>query len=159
MDQVTAMAAALELHEATMRRLLIEVPAAALQARPASGAWSALENLAHLGRYGEVLLGRLDRIAAEQAPVFGRYRTEEDPASAPWFALAPAALAGALVGPRSALSARLAAMSAADLARTARHPLLGPMDVPGWLAFFLDHEGHHLYVARLRLGEAREPNT
>jgi hypothetical protein len=146
--------AALALHEETLLALSRGEPAAALETRPASGVWSARENLAHLGRYQEVLLERLDRIAAEEAPVLARYRTEEDRASGPWFALAPRPLAAAFTERRRALVTRLQALTAADAARSARHPLLGAMDVGGWLACFLDHEGHHLYVARLRLGQA-----
>lgn len=47
--------------------------------RPASGTWSARENLAHLGRYQEVFLERLNLILTESSPQFARYRAEEDP--------------------------------------------------------------------------------
>lgn len=106
------------------------------------------------GRYQEVLVGRLARVAAEETPLLGRYRSEEDAASAPWFALAPQPRADALAEARRVLVRCLDGMPAEALARRARHPLFGEMDVPTWLALFLDHEGHHLYVARLRPGEA-----
>jgi len=47
--------------------------------RPASGDWSARENLAHLARHGTVFLERLDRILNEDTPKLGRYRAEDDP--------------------------------------------------------------------------------
>src|SRR5260370_40456933 len=52
---------------------------AQIDRRPASGKWSARENLAHIGRYHEVFLGRLGRILAETSPQFARNRAEEDP--------------------------------------------------------------------------------
>lgn len=154
MHRLAGVRAAMALNEATMLGILRRAPAEAVQARGASGAWSARENLAHLGRYQEVLVGRLARIAAEETPLLGRYRSEEDAASAPWLALAPQPLADALAEARRVLVRCLDGMPAEALARRARHPLFGEMDVPAWLALFLNHEGHHLYVARLRLGEA-----
>src|SRR5256885_13974936 len=46
--------------------------------RPASGKWSACENLAHIGRYHEIFLERLHRMLTEQSPKFAQYRVEED---------------------------------------------------------------------------------
>src|SRR6266849_2460087 len=51
------------------------------------GKWSAHENLAHLARYHQVFLQRIDLMLAEQAPVFPRYRAEEDPDWASWAGL------------------------------------------------------------------------
>ena len=47
--------------------------------KPVSGKWSAHEQLAHLARYHQVFLQRIDRILSEQAPEFPRYRAEYDP--------------------------------------------------------------------------------
>ena len=52
--------------------------------RPASGKWSARENLAHIGRYHEIFLERVRRILAETSPQFARYRAEEDPGWQEW---------------------------------------------------------------------------
>lgn len=52
--------------------------------RPASGKWSARENLAHIGRYHEIFLERLHRILTEPSPQFARYRAEEDPGWQEW---------------------------------------------------------------------------
>ncbi|MEE8228690.1 MAG: DinB family protein, partial [candidate division NC10 bacterium] len=40
----------------------------AITRRPASGKWSAHENLAHLGRHHEVFIERVQRILAEDRP-------------------------------------------------------------------------------------------
>src|SRR5258708_14201621 len=67
--------------------LLSRATAEAIMSRPASGQWSASENLAHLARHHEVFLERLHRILAESAPQLDRYRAEEDSAWQEGFSL------------------------------------------------------------------------
>ena len=59
----------------------------AISRRPASGKWSAHENLAHLGRHHEVFLERVRRIVTETKPRLARYRAEEDPQWPKWSAM------------------------------------------------------------------------
>jgi DinB superfamily len=70
----------LETQVEAMHLLLSGAAPDAIMARPASGQWSAHENLAHLARYHEVFLERVHRILDENAPQLGRYRAEEDSA-------------------------------------------------------------------------------
>ncbi|PYX99012.1 MAG: hypothetical protein DMG63_10280 [Acidobacteria bacterium] len=49
---------------------------------------------------------------------------------------------------------QLSSLSDEQLARTGIHPVLGEMDVPLWLEFFLLHEAHHLYAILFRLRES-----
>jgi uncharacterized damage-inducible protein DinB len=114
--------------------------------RPASGKWSANENLAHLGRYHEIFLERVERILKESNPVFERYRAEEDPEWEAWRSLAYKDLAARLAGLREKLMARLKSLSPEDWERTGTHPKFGEMTLALWLEFFLVHEAHHLYV-------------
>jgi hypothetical protein len=122
---------------------------------PPSGKWSALLNLAHVGRHHEVTLDRITRVLAEEAPVFPRYDEAEDPAWERWKALAAPQVWTALDERRRALVAAVAPLPPEQLARAGVHAKFGPMDVPHWLEFFLVHEAHHLYVALQRLAEAR----
>jgi hypothetical protein len=122
---------------------------------PPSGRWSALLNLAHVGRHHEIMLERLERVLAEDAPAFPSYRETEDAGWAAWEALRPETLWPLLSERRGALEAWTARLTPAQAARTGVHARFGPMDVSRWLEFFLVHEAHHLYVAMLRLAEAR----
>jgi hypothetical protein len=122
----------------------------ALRRKPAAGGWSALENLAHLGRHHEVLLERLTRIRAEDAPPLPAYRAESDPEWPRWRALSTDQVLDRLRALRAELVALVRALDASDLARTGRHSSLGPLTVAEWLEFFLVHEAHHLYVAMKR---------
>lgn len=123
--------------------------------RPPSGKWSALLNLAHVGRHHEVMRERLDRILAEDTPTLARYRETEDAAWAEWEALPAGEVLARLRQRRDALVAWAAALTPEQSRRAGVHSTFGPMDVPRWLEFFLVHEAHHLYVVLQRLAEAR----
>ena len=122
------------------------VPVEVILQPPASGKWSANEHLAHLARYHQIFLERIDRILKEQRPAFSRYRAEEDTAWAHWKAHGYKEVAGELAAGRERLIARLKALSDADYERTGIHPKLGEMSLALWLEFFLVHEAHHLYA-------------
>jgi uncharacterized damage-inducible protein DinB len=125
---------------------LHDVPVEAILQPPASGKWSANDHLAHLARYHEVFLERIDRILKEKSPALSRYRAEEDPAWKRWRGLAYKEIAAELASGREQLLARLKALSDADHERTGVHPKFGEMSLALWLEFFLVHEAHHLYV-------------
>lgn len=126
-----------------------------LARRPANGKWSAREQLAHLGRYHEVFLERIDRILAEDSPQLGRYRTEDDPGAAPWFALSVAEIFGRMRERRARLVERVTKLGPAELRRVGFHPAFGEMSLALWIEFFLAHEGHHLYtILKLARGKS-----
>ena len=113
---------------------------------PASGKWSANEHLAHLARYHQVFLERMDRILQEKNPALTRYRAEEDPEWEQWRELAYKQVAGDLGALREKLIARLKSLSDSDYERIGVHPQFGEMSLALWLEFFLVHEAHHLYA-------------
>jgi hypothetical protein len=122
----------------------------ALQRRPASGKWSALENLAHLARHHEVMLHRVRRLLAEDRPAFPRYRAEDDPDWPAWASRSAAEVRARLMGSRAELVAIVDGLAAEQLSRTAGPPAVGAMPLTLWLEFFLLHEAHHLYQAFAR---------
>ena len=94
-------------------------------------------------------------MADDKRLVTGGRREADDAEWAEWEALPPAAVWERLADRRAALLALAAGLTPGQAARTGVHARFGPMDVPGWLEFFLVHEAHHLYVALQRLAEAR----
>lgn len=119
--------------------------------KPPSGKWSARENLAHLCRYHEVFLERINRILQEDRPEFGRYRAEEDELWPSWSPLAVDLLLARIRQLRQEVRSKIGSLSREQLVRTGIHPVLGEMDVRLWLEFFLLHEAHHLYAILFRL--------
>jgi uncharacterized damage-inducible protein DinB len=125
-----------------------------LSRRVTPGKWSAGENLAHLARYHEVFLERIERVLAESAPVFGRYRAEEDPEWPKWQDRPASDVLADLASLRARLIVKLRSLAEEDFHRTGTHPRLGEMSLALWLEFFLVHEGHHLLTV-LQLVRAR----
>ncbi|HET8887772.1 MAG TPA: DinB family protein [Candidatus Angelobacter sp.] len=116
-----------------------------LSARVTPGKWSAHENLAHLARYHQIFLQRIDRMLAEQTPEFPRYRAEDDPEWPAWSGLPTPQLLVRISSMRAKLMARLRSLSEEDFERSGVHPKFGAMSLSLWLEFFLVHEAHHLY--------------
>jgi hypothetical protein len=135
--------------------LLSGATPAAIMARPASGQWSAHENLAHLARHQTVFLGRLRRLLSESAPQLGRYRAEEDSAWPEWSGLSTAEVLSRHQAGRAEFIRLGKGLSPTDASRVGIHPLLGDMRLALWVEFFLLHEAHHLYVVMTRLGQVQ----
>src|SRR5215472_18122558 len=118
----------------------------ALTRRANPDKWSALENLAHLARYHQVFLDRIEKILSEPTPSLERYRAEDDPEWPRWASMPPQQLLTNLSGLRTKLMARLKSLSEEDFCRTGIHSKFGEMRLALWLEFFLVHAGHHLNV-------------
>jgi len=127
--------------------------------RPQDGGWSAKENFAHLARHGEVFLQRLERIVREDRPQLGTYSAERDPEWPSWTRLPLDEVLRRLAATRTRLLAWVKGLSDDQASRVGIHPLMGEMIIGRWLEFFLFHEGHHLYNAMRRLGEARKSRS
>ena len=125
---------------------LKDVSAETLSTHVVPGKWSPHEQLAHLARYHQIFLQRIDRILTQQAPEFTRYRAEDDPEWPAWSGLPTAQLLVRLSSMRANLMARLRSLTDEDFERTGVHPKFGSMSLSLWLEFFLVHEAHHLYV-------------
>lgn len=125
----------------------------ALDRRPQPDKWSGCENLAHLGRYHEVFLDRLQRILNEDDPPLARYRAEDDPEWPAWAALPASEVMGRLPKLRAKLVAEVDRLSDDQLKRIGVHNRFGPMTVVQWLEFFLLHEAHHLLTVMQRVRE------
>jgi uncharacterized damage-inducible protein DinB len=97
------------------------LPADVLGEKPASGKWSVHEQLAHLARYHQIFLQRVDRILAEQVPEFSRYRAEEDAEWKTWTSLTTQQVLVQISSMRTKLMARLHSLSEKDFARTGIH--------------------------------------
>jgi hypothetical protein len=124
-----------------------------IERHPASGKWSARENLAHIGRYHEIFLERLHRMLTEQSPKFAQYRAEEDAGWQQWQSRHFEEIRTRLVALRLNLVDKIASLQPHDYKRTGIHSSFGEMTLTLWLEFFLVHEAHHLYTILQRLRE------
>lgn len=122
------------------------VPPESLSRRAIPEKWSAAENLAHLARYHQIFMERLERILTEQTPSFRGYRAEDDPEWPRWANMPPQEMLANLSSLRTKLMERLRSLSEEDFRRMGIHSKFGEMTLALWLEFFLVHEGHHLNV-------------
>ena len=126
-----------------------------IRQRPQPDKWSIFENLAHLGRYQEVFLDRLQQIIDGETPSFIRYTADNDPGFSGWARLSFQELAERLRGERLTLNAFISILTDEQLANIGIHPAYGPMTVEGWTEFFLLHEAHHFFTILKLSGELR----
>jgi len=133
--------------------ILAGVSEESLNRRPNPEKWSARENLAHLARYHEMFLERIERIRNEDKPLLARYAAETDPQWPPWAALPASEVLTRLRALRVELLERVQELSEAELSRSAVHSRFGEMTLVQWLEFFLLHEAHHLLVVMQRARE------
>jgi hypothetical protein len=125
--------------------------------RPITGKWSVAENIAHLGRYHEIFLDRLQRILSEDDPVFERYVADNDPGFSEWRQLNFNTLLQKFYSSRKLLNDFLFGLTDIDIKRTGRHPLFGRWTVNGWSEFFLLHENHHYFTILKLLPQIKVP--
>jgi uncharacterized damage-inducible protein DinB len=125
----------------------------ALDHKTASNQWSAQQNLAHLARYHEVFLERMQRIRREDQPLLPRYRAEDDPDWPRWTALLAPEVLARLRALRSELVQQAAQLTDSEWSRIGLHARFGPLTLVQWLEFFLLHEAHHLLLVLQRVRE------
>lgn len=125
---------------------ILKLAEARIRQRPNTGKWSIFENLAHLARYQEVFLSRVQEILTTDSPVFGRYVADEDPAFDSWTEKGLDEVMASFRTQRLAINQLLDSLSEQQLNRTGQHPVFGLLTVEGWIEFFLLHEAHHFFT-------------
>ncbi|MEM8900508.1 MAG: DinB family protein [Bacteroidota bacterium] len=108
--------------------------------------WSIHQHLAHLGRYQEVFLKRMEKILLEDTPDVGRYSSENDPGFQNWVDLPTQEIISKTQAFRKEFSRQLISLSPETLLRAGTHPVFGIMKLEEWLHFFILHEKHHIYT-------------
>ncbi|HWF86345.1 MAG TPA: DinB family protein [Vicinamibacterales bacterium] len=112
--------------------------------------WSVTENVAHLARYHEVTIERVQLILTEHEPTIASYRAETDPEWPEWHGLSFEEAVLRLHAARGTLIGILESLEPAQWTRVGHHAGFGALSVRAWLELFLAHEGHHLYVITKR---------
>lgn len=147
-----------DLQSGSLGNLLEGVSEDVLVNRSKPDKWSALENLAHLTRYHQIFLERLEQMLASPGQPFGRYKAEDDLEWGFWQSLGAEELVNKYYDSRREVRLRLEKLSDQHLHHTGIHPAFGVLDVPTMLEMFLLHEAHHFYVMFQRIRESRRLN-
>ena len=117
-----------------------------LRIRPATGKWSAFENMAHLAAYQPAFIERLKKIQKEDSPSFARYVAEEDPLFEECCAMELGQLHEHLFTNRFLIGNLVSGLKEVELRKVGRHLVFGALDLTQWIEFFLLHEAHHLFT-------------
>jgi uncharacterized damage-inducible protein DinB len=115
-------------------------------AKPENGKWSVFENIAHLGRYNEVFLERMEEIQHKNNPAFESYVADNEEGfierRGKSFDLALADFYSS----RETIIKFFESLSDEQLKRVGTHAKFGELTTNEWLHFFLLHEAHHLFT-------------
>ncbi|WP_027481441.1 DinB family protein [Deinococcus pimensis] len=146
----TALIDRFEENAAFVQRVFGEIPEERLRERRVADKWSAHENLAHLGQFHQAIRDRVNWIVTQDNPTFERYQPDADPGTRAWAAKPSARMLADFVTARRDLVEFLRGLPAEAWARPGTHGTFGTLTLAGWLEFWLQHEGHHIYVAMVR---------
>lgn len=138
-----------------LKHLLSGLNEEMVKQRPIADKWSVAENIAHLGRYHEIFLVRMQKIINENDPLFERYIADNDPGFSEWRLLNFNTLMEKFYSSRKVLNDFLFGLPDVDIKRTGRHPLFGQWKINGWCEFFLLHENHHYFTIQKLLPQIK----
>ena len=110
-----------------------------------TGKWSIREHLAHLGRYQEVFMCRIQQTLVDESARTERYSAEKDPGFEKWLEKDIPQIIRDIQIKRKALANLIRELNKEELSRTLTHPKFGAMSVEEWTEFFVLHESHHAY--------------
>ncbi|MFC0517301.1 DinB family protein [Mucilaginibacter angelicae] len=142
----TSLSERLKTQHQTMAQLVAGISNDKLTTPPASGKWSALDNIAHLARYQKIFTARVHQIINEDTPIFDRYNGDLDPEFAPFRLMGLAELLDIINTDRAIIFDLLSALSDTELLRIGVHPKYGRLTIIKWADFFILHEAHHLFT-------------
>ena len=128
-----------------LHQLIAELSDAFIKTSFNDGKWSIHEHIAHLGRYHEIFLQRLEQILKGHSPTFERYIAENDIIYSSWVELDTNEIIKKTQQLRDEIFKRIDVLNEAEKLRTGVHPKLGNLDIFKWVDFFLLHETHHFY--------------
>ncbi|MGC4104404.1 DinB family protein [Ferruginibacter sp.] len=117
-----------------------------LQLRPQPGKWNIHDNMAHLGSYQPVFIGRMQQILDNDTPAFSRYKADEDTEFMRWQKMDVVTLIQQMAEDRKNIHAFLLSLSTEQLNRTGKHAKYGTLSIVQWTEFFLLHEAHHIFT-------------
>lgn len=117
-----------------------------LVTKPENGKWSIFENIAHLGRYNEVFLGRIREIQHKNNPSFNSYVADNEAGFIDWCSRPLDLVFADFYSSRETIINFFKFLSDEQLERTGTHSKFGDLTTTEWLEFFLLHEAHHFFT-------------
>lgn len=114
--------------------------------KPENGKWSVFENIAHLGRYNEIFLGRMEEVQHKNNPSFDSYVADNEEGFIKWSSKSFDLVVADFYSSRETVIKFFDSLSEDKLKRVGTHSKFGELTTLEWLQFYLLHESHHLFT-------------
>jgi len=108
--------------------------------------WNIHQNIAHLARYQQIFINRVEAMLTNDRLFFDRYVAAEDEQFAFFTDNSTKSNVDHINRHRGDILNLVQSLAANKSAHLATHAKFGPMDITQWTEFFLLHEAHHLYT-------------
>jgi hypothetical protein len=146
MDVYTSLTDRLKTQHEAIPKIISTTNSNQLLVRPQPDNWNIVDNIAHLTRYQEVFIERINQILIQQEPYFGRYSADEDPEFEKFRSINTGPLIKQINKDRNAIYNLVTGISGKQLNRCGVHKKFGSLNVIQWTEFFLLHEAHHIFT-------------
>ncbi len=130
-------------HEA-IEQIIASINNNRMELRPEPGKWSIKEIIAHLVRYQQVYIERINNTLEEEVPFFQQYIAENDGDFEYWCTNDAEQLLQQLYADRKAINDIIFNLNKEQCNRLAIHKKYGSHTIIQWMEFFLLHEAHHI---------------
>jgi hypothetical protein len=132
-------------HQA-VENILSSLDASRRLMRPHPNKWNIHDNIAHLTRYQQVFIERINQILLKEEPFFGRYVADEDPGFEACRISNTTTLLQQLNADRKSIYDLITMLTDLQVNRIGIHKKYGRLNIIQWTEFFLLHETHHIFT-------------
>ena len=146
MDVYTSLNLRLKTQHEAIPKIISTITSNRLLVKPQPNKWNIIDNLAHLTRYQEVFIDRINQILIQENPFFGRYAADEDPEFERFRNINTGLLIKQMNRDRSVIYDLVTSLPAGQLDRCGAHKQYGSLNIIQWTEFFLLHEAHHIFT-------------
>ncbi len=134
----------LETQHETIDRIIATINNKRVELQPDENKWSIKDIIAHLVRYQQVYIERINLTLEEEAPFFPRYIAENDGDFEYWRTNDVQQLLQQLAADRKIINDIIFSLTEEQCNRLAIHKKFGSHTMIQWMEFFLLHEAHHI---------------
>jgi hypothetical protein len=138
---------------ARLREVVAGLDAAALERRPVTGEWSAIEVCRHVRDVVQVYGMRFKWMILDEDPFLPNYDEDRWVSNHPYGAPHLDFILHEMAGYRAETVRLLRSLPAEGWSRTGRHEVLGRVELEPYVRHQLAHELHHLDQLRVALGD------
>ncbi len=132
-------------HEA-IEQIISVVNISRMTFHPSSDKWSIKDNIAHLAKYQQIFIDRINTILINNSTTFDRYKAENDPDFEAWRKRDISGLIKTLNSDRQVIFNLIISLGETELNMIGLHKKFGKLTVTQWTEFFLLHEAHHIFT-------------